>query len=457
MVKHFPYLLIVLLPFKIFSQEIPAFKPLRYDEDYGNLRNDSSHQWYRMMKFNALSKDKNSFVSFGGETRFQYFYAHNEMWGDAPKDSNGYVLTRLLFHADLHAGKAFRTFIQLQSSIAGSRIDPNPVEDNPLELHQGFIDLVPVDRAKSKLIFRVGRQELSYGSQRIIAVRDNPNNRQSFDAAKVVFLTHNYKIDGFYAHYVAAKDGIFDDRFNKNTKLWGGYIVRNKIPVIENIDIYYLGLWKKEAVFNDGDGKELRHSFGSRIWGNKQNWRYDIEGLYQFGKFAAKNISGWTTSINTSYMFNEVALKPELGLKTEIISGDKKVADDKLQTFNPLFPRGAYFGLAALIGPVNLVDIHPSVSLNFSEKVKLDIDYDIFRRQKTADGIYAANVSLIYPDKNSQGKKIGNQLAGSLGYTPNNFLFFRAELTWFNAGPYLKSVGTGKDILFTGVTAQLKF
>ena len=64
---------------------------------------------------------------------------------------------------------------------------------------------------------------------------------------------------------------------------------------------------------------------------------------------------------------------------------------------------------------------------------------------------------MIYPDNNSQDKKIGNQLAGGLIYQPNNFLYFRTELTWFDAGPYLKSVGTGKDILFTGITAQLKF
>ena len=102
-----------------------------------------------------------------------------------------------------------------------------------------------------------------------------------------------------------------------------------------------------------------------------------------------KNISGWTASLNASYKFNEIKLKPELGLKTEIISGDRKVGDDKLQTFNPLFPRGAYFGLAALIGPANLVDVHPSVSLNLSNKINLDIDYDI------SEGIEQATVFML--------------------------------------------------------------
>jgi len=42
-------------------------------------------------------------------------------------------------------------------------------------------------------------------------------------------------------------------------------------------------------------------------------------------------------------------------------------------------------------------------------------------------------------------------------YTPNNYLYFRAEMAWFKAGKFLKSAGTGKDILFFAATAQLKF
>ena len=73
MVKLLPYLLVFLLSLKIFSQDIPPFKSLRYDEDYSSLKNDSSRKWYRMMKFNAFSKDRRNYISFGGDTRFQYF------------------------------------------------------------------------------------------------------------------------------------------------------------------------------------------------------------------------------------------------------------------------------------------------------------------------------------------------------------------------------------------------
>src|SRR6185436_16604122 len=131
-----------------------------------------------------------------------------------------------------------------------------------------------------------------------------PNNRQSFDAVKLLYSQSNFKADLFFSHFVRSKPNIFDDGFNKNNKFWGAYIVRNKLLFLQNLDLYYLGLWKKTAAFDDGIAKELRHSIGSRIWSNKNNWRYDIEGVYQFGRFAEKNIDAWTLSFNTGYKFS---------------------------------------------------------------------------------------------------------------------------------------------------------
>jgi len=440
-----------------YAQKIPAFKSLRYDEDYFYLRNDSNNNWYKKTKYTALSKTGLTYISFGSDIRYQYFNIKNEDWGDAEKDKDGYLFSRFLLHADLHAGKHFRSFFQLQSSMSNGKLSTSPVDEDPLELHQAFIEFSLAPGKKSKLLFRIGRQEFSYGSQRLIAVRDGPNNRQSFDALKSVLTTGNYKADIFYSHYVKAKKGLFDDSFNNDSKFWGAYIVRNKFPLLQNVDLYYLGLWKRKAVFDEGTGRELRHSIGSRIWSSKSKVKYDIEGLYQFGKFAEKNINAWTVSLYAVYKLSKIKLKPELGLKTELISGDAGYTDNKLQSFNPLFPRGGYFGLASLIGPANLFDIHPSVAFDLKNNLFLDLDYDLFWRYSKNDGIYTPGVSLIYSGKNNPHKFIGKQLSADLVYTPNAYLYFRAEFTWFDAGDYLKAAGTGKDILFTGITTQLKF
>jgi hypothetical protein len=443
----------------IYAQAAVTFKPLRYDEDYTALKKDSSLSWYQKTKYNPLSASGDTYVSLGGEIRYQYFYFKNEDWGESPKDKDGYILTRYLAQADFHPGKHFRSFIQLQSSLANGKIGkPSGVDENQLDLHQAFFDIMlPATSQLQNLILRFGRQELSYGSQRLVAVRDGPNNRQSFDAARIMFTKSRLKADAFFSHYVLSKQNIFDDGFNRNTKFWGAYLVVNKIPLLQNADFYYLGLSKAATTFDDGKGKEVRHSIGSRIWKKNGNWQYDFEGLYQFGKFISKDISAWTISSNTSYTFNSWKCKPQLGLKTELITGDKNYGDNKLNSFNPLFPRGAYFGLAALIGPSNLEDIHPSVSFDLSKNLGLTFDYDAFWRYSLNDGIYAPSTALIYTGKNNGSRFIGQQYATELAYTPNHFLYFRVEFTWFKSGTYLKMASPGKDILFTGFTAQLKF
>lgn len=453
-------LLITLLLFALDStaQRYPDFKSLRYDEDYSFLQNDTvKNDWYKSLKFTPLNTSGSTNISFGGDFRYQYFYEKNGKWGDAPDDNDGYVLGRFLLHSDFHAGNYFRVFVQIQGSSADSKIDPSPVDQNPLEVHQAFVDISLAGSAKANLLLRAGRQELSYGSQRLVSVREGPNNRQSFDALKIIASAENYAADFFYSHYVVASNGIFDDDSNSKRQFWGSYLQISKVPVFKNINLYYFGYRRENAILDDGEGIEKRHSTGMRFWGKYDSWRYDGEAVYQFGTLGEKEISAWTVSINTGYKFTTVLLRPEIGLKGEIISGDKRTGDNRLETFNPLFPRGGYFGLASLIGPSNLVDIHPSVSFEVSKKIEWIIDYDLFWRHSTNDGLYAPNGSMIYPRNTTHTKKIGNQLETDIIFQPNQYLYFRLEATWFAASDYLKASGSGKDIFFAGATIQLHF
>ena len=455
------FFIIVFLGLPVYGQVMPDFKPLRYDEDYSFLKEDTSqsNNWYATMKYRPLSRGGSTYLSLGGEVRYQYLYFKNEDWGEAPPDNNGFILTRYLAHADLHIVPAIRVFTQVQSSFAaGKESFVSAVDQNQLDLHQAFVQVNTVYNPNRQLILRVGRQELSYGSQRLLSVRELPNNRQAFDALKGIFKTNKFSLYAFYNYYVTAQSDILDDVIMQDTKLRYAYLVQNKIPLLKNLDVYYLALHKKEADFQDGPGREWRHSLGSRIWGNNHHWRYDLEGVYQFGKFANQAISAWTLSLNSGYSFDQVKFKPEFGFKTEIISGDGTPKDDKLQTFNPLFPRGAYFGLAALIGPVNLIDMHPSFSLELvPDKLNWTTDYDIFWRYSQQDGVYAPNVSVIYSGQGIRSKFIGHQVATDFTYTPHQYLLLRTEATWFKTGTFLKMAGPGKNIFYTSVTAQFKF
>lgn len=432
------------------SQQLPAFKPLRYDEDYSFLKEDSIKSFYRKIKFTALTPDRNSYVSFGGEARLQYLRYKNDLWSDAPKASHEEVLKRYLLHADVHPGKHIRTFAQLQSSLSVNMENAGPLEDNSMELHQGFIEL---KTRHGNFLTRIGRQEFQYGSQRLVSAREGPNNRQSFDALKFVYEKHNLRSDIFYSYYVKTRKGFFNDRPTGNTRFWGTYIVKTGVPVIGNIDLYYFGFLTRTAIFDEGIGREMRHSTGARLWRNDAKWKYDVEAVWQFGKFEKHIIHAWTASINTSYTFNKL----ETGLKTEMISGNKSYDDHYLQTFNPLFPRGGYFGLAGLLGPENLIGLHPSVLYNPLPRLGVAFNYDKLWRYSTSDGIYNPGKLLIFTGKNTRERRIGDQYTIALEYAFSKYLVFATTFVWFTAGDYLKEVAAGKTVFFTGVTTAVKF
>jgi len=448
--KKYFQIFIVVFSSAVYSQQINEFRFLRYN-DVISIDSTNQNFYYKIKQIELSERDKD-FLFFGGENRTQYQYFENENWDEANRDDNGFVLNRALFYGDLKVGTSFRLFSQLQSSCSISRLDPNSLEENPLDLHQLFFDV-----SVKNLNLRMGRQELYYGSQRLISVREGPNSRQAFDAIKIMYQGKNLSADAFYSYYVRNRFGNFNDKFDTDIKLLGLYTSIKGVKYLKNIEAYFLNVQKSESTYNTFSGQEKRNTVGSRIWGSHYNWNYDIETAYQFGKFDRKSIHAWTFSINNSfnYMINKRIQK--IGFKTEYISGDKIQNDGSIETFNPLFPRGAYFGLAALIGPSNLIDIHPFLECQLTQKLNFYVDYDMFWRASENDAIYQPNGAVLFESSNSTSKKIGNQLGASFEYTFNKYLNFTLEGTWFNSGNFIQDVSNGKDILFTASTLTLIF
>src|ERR1043165_6052114 len=161
-----------------------------------------------------------------------------------------------------------------------------------------------------------------------------------------------------------------------------------------NVDLYYLGLERKDAEFNQGTAREVRHTLGTRLWGKAHQLDYNFEFVYQFGTFGKGDISAWTAASDTGYTFESTPWKPRLGLKADSTSGDRNPNDRDLETFNPLFPRGAYFSEAGLIGPANFIDLNPCLDLRLTDQATLILGWDFFWRESSRDGLYNNAVTL---------------------------------------------------------------
>src|SRR5262249_54359640 len=275
----------------------PSYKQLRYEEDWSFLRDPNRRaEVLDRIKYIQLGDKEDWYLTIGGEVRMQYERFVNPGWGRGPEDDSGYLLQRYMLHADLHLGDRARVFFQIKSGLESGRTGgPRPVDEDRLDVHQAFVDVALPSRAERPLVFRVGRQELLFGSARLIGPRDGPNVRQSFDGLRASFQSGAWRLNGFVAKPVETRFGLFDDAPDHAQTFWGMYAAR-PFALLPNgkVDLYYLGTDRKRARFDQGTAREIRHSIGARLWGEKQAWDYNCELVYQLGKFGRGNIRAWT-------------------------------------------------------------------------------------------------------------------------------------------------------------------
>jgi len=442
-----------LIQFKLSAQTI---KLMRYDEDYSNLK-DSAGTFYNRIKFIPVSSDKSAYLTLGGELRYEYGGKINEDW---IKDQgyNQSFLQRYALYADLHTGKRVRFFAQLNSALEnGSKYGPAPVDEDRLNVQNLFAEVTLLKTKTEGLGVRIGRQELNYGSGRLISVREGTTTRQYFTGAKVMYSRPKFSVDAFAMEADEVNRGVFDNKGSRQPNLWGAYS-NLTIDKGGNFDFYYLGIRRDHAEFEEGLEKEVRHTVALRYWKSGGGFVYNLEGAYQFGEFGQGNINAWTAAIDFGYTFEDVRFKPSINLRNDYISGDKKAGDGKLETFNPLYPKGGYFGFNPLIGPSNLIDLHPYLILTMTPNLSVQTDVVFNWRYSTGDGIYRPSGNFNTAGSSSSHRFIGTTYLLSADYRFNNFWSASCGGQYFKTGPFIQDiVGETSDSKFFNIQVSYKF
>jgi hypothetical protein len=436
----------------IAGSNVPAYKLLRYDEDYSYLAAPARRSdFWDPLKYVPFSDHEGWYTSFGIQFRERFEYYNNANFGAIP-GGNGYLLQRYLLHGDFHFGPNIRFFGQFMSGFENGRIGgPRPeIDEDIFDGHQAFLDIVQHlgDDEDKTLTWRIGRQEMSYGSERLVSVREGVNLRRSFDAARVLFRGAGWSVDGFWSKPVLNRRDVFDDIPDPKISLWGVYAIHPfELLPKGHADLYYLGYENKEGIFEQGAGYELRNSLGTRLWGQPMPWEYNVEALWQFGRFRQGAIEAWAVASAFRYNFEDSPLHPRLGLIADVASGDQNPRSGNLQTYNPMFPTGAYLNLANPIGPANFIQVHPTADVRLFDKATLKADWAFVWRQSLEDGVYGPFVGVpIRTGLLSRKRFIGSAPAVTLTWNATRHLTLLASYVHFFAGPFLKETPPGKDM-----------
>src|SRR5580692_8845759 len=228
------------------------YKLLREDEDW-SFRKDPKlrEDFWDPIKYIPLRKSAEDwYMTIGGEAREVWEQIGNDNWGESPY-WNEYLNERYMPYFDLHYGKHLRTFVELKSGLNSFRQGgPRPIDEKRLDFQAAFLE-VGTTFGQNSIHLRVGRQELEYGSGRLIDVREGPNVRLSFDGFMVKSKIASWQIDGFAVRPDFDNFGFFDNAANHAVGFWGVYATR---PSPSNLspEVYYLGLDRRQATFERG-------------------------------------------------------------------------------------------------------------------------------------------------------------------------------------------------------------
>jgi alginate export protein len=428
----------------------PPYQLVRHDEDYSYLsapeeRKDALDP----IKYIPLSDSRpDVYLSLGGELRERVEIFDNANWLPLPTDA--FLLQKYMLSADLHLGPRVRVFTSLKSGLEDGRAGgPRPPDEDKLDVHEAFLD-VRLGEKKTGII-RVGRREYALGSQRLVAVRAGLNVRQSFDGVSVIAAPGQWRLEAFLTRPVRTDEGVFDDDPDHTRTFWGVYAT-GPLRLFEHagIDVYYMGLDRKLARYEQGTASELRETVGARLFRRPPPWDYNFEVVYQWGRFGPGSIRAWTFASDTGFTLREAAWHPRFGLKADVTSGDQDALEPTLQSFNPLFPKGAYFSDNQLIGPVNHIDLHLSVDLQPLRQVTVSPSWLFFWRQSRNDGLYGVPGNLIRPVRGATARYVGSQPAVMLTVGVGRHLTVGVDWEYFIAGPFLRESGPASNVTYLG-------
>ncbi|HSZ58707.1 MAG TPA: alginate export family protein [Tepidisphaeraceae bacterium] len=431
----------------------------RWDEDYSYLKDPAYRtDFFDSIKYIPISADGDSYLSLGGQARWRMDYFNNTEFGAGTQDENGFQLFRLLAHADAHFGPNFRVFLQLDASLEYDRSGgPRPGDVNDFDVQQAFFDVnFPLQRSDS-LLFRVGRQELIYGAQRLVSPNDWGNVRRRFDGVKAALSLPNDTAEIFLVRPVLVEKSHLDS-VDDHTAFAGIYNVTAFPDVWRDahakLDTYLFFLDQTPSQTTGVTYSADTFTLGVRPHATPGPWDLDLEADWQFGRYEDSAICAYSIAADAGYTFATLAFMPRLALGLDIASGSPNAA----HRFNQLFPpQYLFLGHMYLFGRENIIDLHPELTFNLPHDLTLDIAQHFFWRQNTHDAVYNLNGGVVRASDGSDARTIGSEFDISLYWQIQRHVSAYIGYAHFFTGSFIQQTGPHSDEDFAYVSFTFTF
>lgn len=366
-----------------------AYRDPFYDNDFSYL-SDPYYQGcllgerFKQLRFPLC--DKCATLDLGGQYRLRFQDEINMRGLALTGLDDQFLLRRLRLFANWQVSDNLRVY----GEYLGATSDyedflPRPIEENPHEIQNLFVDFRLLSDDEGELWARPGRQELLYGSQRLISPLDWANTRRTFDGAKIYYHGEGWDLDGFWTRPIYAEPQSLDspDGTQEFYALWWTY---RGIPD-EIVEAYWIGYADYDAPFAAASTFKFQ-TVGGHWKGEQDQWLAEFEGAYQFGEFGDIGHSAGFFTIGVGRDMKNLPWKPVLWVYYDWASGDDTIGNG----FNQLFPLGhKYLGFMDFFARTNIEDFNVLLETKPADQWKGIIWWHVFNLQNGDDVPYRIN------------------------------------------------------------------
>jgi hypothetical protein len=411
-------------------------------------------------------------LTIGGEARIRYEGRNNanlnSNLGNGSAGSHrirvnvGYDLTPdISFFAQLQDARTYGTETAGAGSGIGAVSSANG-NGNSVDLHQGYI--LVKNLGVPGLSLKVGRQEIMYGDHRLFGNFNWSQIGNSFDAVKLGYYTSVYDVDLFWAriHDTETNAGaLFPAAATKGTtdqNIYGLYVTLKMVPNW-TVEPYYFLLKDDRApgttLFTGPQASaQTRSTLGGRINGKVRGLDATGELAWQLGSMSSGagapadnlHINAWAGAFKAGYTFDQVPMKPRVGIEVDYASGSGCVAggtcaaQGKFNTFDNLYPTNhIHYGYMDLMAWRNMVNYQIMFDVKPDAVSKLQVNFIIHRLASSKDNWYRAG-QVVYgaTAATNTASSIGRELNIHYYRTIKEKFKFEIGVGHFWAGDYLK-------------------
>lgn len=359
-------------------------------------------------------------------------------------------------------------------------------ESDSVDLHQAYLTVG--NHKEFPLSLKVGRQELSYGEERLVGAFGWNNVGRVFDAAKVRWQNAWFGADFFTSRVVIPEDSRFN--VSNDYDYFSGFYATSPLIPKHALDFYFLvrnasskaaraELWPQAPQ----PGARDIYTLGARLKstpGQLGNWDYTVDLIGQFGHFndgragvpiRSQEHLAYAYVLQGGYTFTEGYGTPRLGLEYSHASGDSDPRDDKHGTFENLFPTNhKFYGYMDFVSLQNIHDVRGIYQMKPHPRLSLALEGHLFWLADTADNFYnvgggargggAANANG-YGVNSNYGSFVGSEIDLIAGFALTRYAQLEAGFGHFFAGDYVnrtfRNIGGAVDANYVYTQLNVNF